>query len=201
MRMRRKTNLDDRMEICREYLPIRVFAPSDARISAQSADYSLFSAAFSHDYPVDLEIGCGKGGYTVERAQKFPNRNLIGVERISNVLVMAAEKAMDAKLENVRFFNVAAEYLPHYLPNGSISTVIVNFPTPLPNTPAEKQRLTSPRFLELYRSMLVDNGYIEFKTDKEWFFDYTAEKLIECGFDIEFKTRDLHSEVVDNIMN
>ena len=197
--MRRKTYLEQRMQACREYLPVLGWAYSDSRLADTQADYSVFLSLFDNNHPIDLEIGCGMGSYTVERASMMPDRNLIAVERISNVLVVAAEKAMARGVQNLRFFNTGAEYLPKYIPDHVISDVILNFPTPLPNSPAEKQRLTSPRYLALYKRLLTEEGELEFKTDKDWFYDYTLETLVKCGYDVLFCTRDLHSSGIFNI--
>ena len=157
---------------------------------------------FGNDNPVQLEVGCGNGGFIKELAQRKPNTNFLCVEICDNVILTAMERIRDEGISNVRFLNIPAEVLRCYLEEGSIEKIYLNFSTPLPEHSREKQRLTSPRFLKIYDALLKDGGKILQKTDSEEFFEYSMNELSRFGFTIDCVTRDLHhSEYAkDNIV-
>ncbi len=151
-----------------------------------------FHALFGNDHPVELEVGCGNGGFIFEQAKRHPMCNFIAVELCSNVILTAMERILREGVPNVRFLNIPAEILPCFLPEGSISALYLNFSTPLPGSTHARQRLTSPRFLDIYSRLLCDGGKIYQKTDCGWFFDESLENYAACGFRVEEVTRDLH---------
>lgn len=132
MRMRRKKNLETRLDDCAEILidcenedlNFENAAPSDAVLDLK--------ALFENDNPLVLEIGCGKGGFACEFAKRNPNVNVIAVEKVGNVIVAACEAAKQAGLQNIRFMKCNAEYLPCYIPAGSATTLYLNFSCPFP---------------------------------------------------------------------
>ncbi len=152
-----------------------------------------FSELFGNDNPVELEVGCGNGRFIIGLAKREPAKNYLAVEICSNVILTAMENAKREGIGNVRFLNIPAEILPCYLPERSVETVYLNFSTPLPETSRERQRLTSSRFLSIYRALLKDGGRIVQKTDSEPFFDYSLRKYAENGFEVTELTRDLHA--------
>lgn len=151
-----------------------------------------YEEVFGNANPVELEVGCGNGGFVLEKARRNPNVNYIAVELCTNVVLTAMERVRAAELKNVRFLNIPAEILQCYLPAGSIGKIYLNFSTPLPEKSREKQRLTSSRFLAIYLDILSQDGMIEQKTDSEPFFDYSLNQFREAGFSVEDVTRDLH---------
>ena len=161
-----------------------------------------YSAVFGNDNPVELEVGCGNGGFIKELAKREPNTNFLCVEICDNVIVTAMERIREEGISNVRFLNIPAEILRCYLSEGSIRKIYLNFSTPLPEHSREKQRLTSPRFLTIYDALLEIGGSIFQKTDSEEFFDYSLNEMRRFGFRIDCVTRDLHhSEYAkDNIV-
>lgn len=201
MRMRKKRNLEPRLEACG--LLARGKPCDNLKEAAENYRALIdFQREFGNSNPVRLEIGCGNGGFLAQIAQREPNVNFLGVELVSNVIVTAAERAKRENLANVRFLNIAAEILPCYVPEGSVDTVYLNFSTPLPEKSRERQRLTSPRFLAVYRSLLKEGGRVIQKTDSQPFFDYSLEQFAQNGFVVEEVTRDLHRSVwaKDNIV-
>ena len=203
MRMRRKRNLEPRLEACSDILAARGVPMKDLKQAA--AEYrALFDleALFGNKNPVELEIGCGNGGFVAEAAMRAPNVNFLAVEIISNVIVTAMERIKREKIENVRFLNIPAEVLPCFVPERSIRTIYLNFSTPLPGSTHARQRLTSPRFLDIYRKLLAPEGPLVQKTDSEDFCDYSIEQLLTHGFAVEEVTRDLHNSEAakDNIV-
>ncbi len=151
-----------------------------------------YKAVFGNDNPVDIEIGCGKGGFLCELAKRNPGRNYIGVEMVSNVVISAMENAEKQGVENVRFLNIRAECLPCYIPEGSISNVYLNFSTPLPKLGYVSQRLTYRGFLETYKRLMGDEGKVIQKTDNRDFFDFSLEEYRACNFELTELTYNLH---------
>lgn len=203
MRMRRKRHLEPRLEACGDLIVARGRPMLNLKEAAENFRALLdFEELFGNSGPVRLEIGCGNGGFIAELATREPNVNFLAVEICSNVILTAAENLKAKGIPNVRFFNIPAEILECYLPAHSVETIYLNFSTPLPETSRERQRLTSSRFLQIYRRLLKKGGKIVQKTDCEPFFDYSLKKFGENGFCVTEITRDLHNSpyVKDNII-
>lgn len=194
MRMRRKRNLEPRMEACAALLIARGRPCLNLKKAAEEYRALVnYSELFGNENPVELEVGCGNGGFIAEKAKRFPEMNFLAVELCTNVVLTAMERIRAEGISNVRFLNIPAEILPCYLPEGSVEKIYLNFSTPLPETSREKQRLTSPRFLRIYHTLLKAGGSIEQKTDSEAFFDYSLEQYAQNGFSVGEITRDLHN--------
>ena len=110
--------------------------------------------------------------------------NYIAVELLNNIIVMACERCKEYKVNNLRFFNCGAEYLPRYIKDGSIKGIYLNFSPPFPGKRYENRRLTCDRLMEFYVKMLSDNGFIEFKTDDKEFFDYSYSQMQNFGLKV-----------------
>ena len=151
-----------------------------------------FSAAFGNDAPIELEIGCGKGGFICELACKKPNVNYLALEKMSNVILTPMEAVKAQGIENVRFLNIRAECIPCYIPENSLDTIYLNFSTPLPKLGYASQRLTHRNFLNVYKKLLKNGGRIVQKTDDRDFFDFSLEEYKACGFALENVTYNLH---------
>ncbi len=194
MRMRRKRNLEPRMEACADVLLCRGKPCKNLKEAAETFRALLdLHQIFGNDFPVELEVGCGNGGFLLEKATREPNVNFLAVELCTNVILTAMERVRAAGLKNIRFLNIPAEILECYIPENSIRTIYLNFSTPLPEKSREKQRLTSARFLAIYRKLLTEGGTIEQKTDSAEFFDYSLARYAEAGFAVNAITRDLHN--------
>lgn len=182
MRMRRKRNLDARLELCKEMLVISegedfYKIPYDQRKHIRTS-----AQLFGNDNKLAIEIGCGKGQFSVQYALSHPEVNLLAVEKLSNVIVEACEKAATARLNNLLFANCGAENLPLFLPEHSVSRILINFPCPYPKKTYANRRVTHPNYLEKYRRLLVFDGSITLKTDNLPFFEYSMEQFEKCGF-------------------
>lgn len=203
MRMRRKRHLESRMNACGDVLVVEGRPMLNLKEAAEHFRALLdFHALFGNDNPVRLEIGCGNGGFLLTLAAREQDVNFLAVEICSNVILTAMERMKAAELKNVKFLNIPAEILPCYIPEGSIERIYLNFSTPLPEKSREKQRLTSSRFLEIYRKLLKKGGCIEQKTDSAEFFEYSLAKFKEHGFEPTELTHDLHASeyAKDNIV-
>lgn len=139
-----------------------------------------------------LEIGCGKGDFATGYAARHPEVAFCAMERVVDVLMLAAEKAKAAELDNLLFLSKNAELLPAYFSEGEVDLLFLNFSDPWPKARHAKRRLTSPVFLDLYRRVLKPGAVLTLKTDNAALFDYSLETLPAAGFSVENVTRDLH---------
>lgn len=198
--MRRKSRLDERITECGEHLLITEGCDFYEKPEQEKYDIIDLKKVFGNDNPVMLEIGCGKGGFAFKIAEKYPEINFIAVEKISNVIIEACEKADREKPKNLRFMNVAAENLLYYLGEHSISVIFLNFSCPYPKYTYRNRRLTYFRYLDIYKKLLIKGGEIRLKTDNRGFFEFSLQSLSENGFILKNITLDLHAgDLTDNI--
>ena len=200
MRMRKKKHLEDRLaDVSGLYSNLWV---DTVRFDADEAPkYLDYAAIFGNDNPVQLEIGCGKGGFICELAARHPEINFLAVEVYANVLVTACEEAQDRGLTNLHFLWGNAEYLDRFLPPHSIGQLYLNFSTPFPKKRQATHRLTHAHFLEIYRKILAQNAHVIQKTDGRVFFQYSLTQFSQCGYTLEDVSLDLHADgIEDNIV-
>ena len=188
MRMRKKKNLESRLEACASIL---IQSPSERR------EKWLSDRA---ERELHLEIGCGKGTFTVRTAQANPMALHVAIEKEQNAMVIAMERAQNMSLSNLLFIDVDARHLTDLFAPGEISRIYINFPDPWPGERHAKRRLTSPTFLELYKQILKPGGEIHFKTDNRPLFDYSIKQFPLCGFALKEVTTDLHAAGSCSIM-
>ena len=189
MRMRKKKNLQPRMEACRDCW---VQNPYEMR--------GHWRDLMPQAREIRLELGCGKGRFTAETAQAEPDVLLIAVEKVPDAMVVAMERAVEASLTNVRFLDEDALRLPELFAPGEVERIYINFCDPWPKKKQFKRRLTAPGFLALYRQVLAPGGEIWFKTDNLPLFDWSCETMAEAGFQLREVTRDLHASGPVGIM-
>lgn len=182
MRMHKKSRLEERVEECADIVKIADLTDKNMKRAAEKKDVLPLGGIFKNNNPVHLEIGCGKGKFACEKAKLFPDINFLAVEKISNVLIEALERAKAENLKNLYFLNCAAEVLPKYFEGGEIEKIYLNFSNPLPKEGYKKQRLTHPRFIEIYKFLLCDGGEVVQKTDDINFFEFSRESFALCGF-------------------
>lgn len=184
MRMHKKSRLEERIAACGDIVKIADLSDKNMKRAALTPEYVPFNEVFGNNNPVFLEIGCGKGKFVCETAKIYPNVNFVACEKISNVLIEALERAKNENLKNVYFLNCAAEVLQKYFQNGSVERIYLNFSNPLPKEGYKKQRLTHPRFLQIYSSVMKKGGLIIQKTDDEDFYKFSLESYKEAGFTV-----------------
>ena len=157
---------------------------------------------FKNNNPVVLELACGKGEYTVNLAQLFPDKNFIGVDYKGNRIWRGAKTALEDGVANVAFLRIQIENLSDYFAPGEVDEIWITFPDPQPQLSREKKRLTSPRFLDKYRVLLKPGGCVNLKTDNDGLHAYTADKIVELNLPLHARTEDLyHSEFADEVLS
>lgn len=193
MRMRKKKNLDSRLEAVKEYIIETEVEERDFVKAVEEKSLLSFTELFGNENPIRMEIGCGKGQFVCEIAKRHPDINFIAVEKERNVTVVACEKAKAAGLTNVKFICGSAEYLPKFIPEKSVELIYLNFSCPFPKARYAKHRLTYRAFLEIYKKLLVADGEIHQKTDNMHFFEFSIEEFSHSGFAIKNVSLDLHN--------
>ena len=155
---------------------------------------------FKNDNPIVLELGCGKGEYTVGLAKAFPERNYIGIDIKGARMWTGAREATEAGMTNVAFLRTDIELLPHFFAPGEVAEIWITFPDP--QMKKVRKRLTSTRFMELYRKVLTDGGRINLKSDSPFLYTYTSIMARHNSLPIEIDTSDLYaSGLADDILN
>jgi len=195
--MHKKSRLEERIAACGKIVKVADLSDKNMKTAALTPEYLPFNTIFGNNNPIYLEIGCGKGKFVCETAKLNPQINFIACEKISNVLIEALERVTAEKIPNVYFLNCAAEVLQKYLPESSVGRIYLNFSNPLPKEGYKKQRLTHPRFLRIYKSILKDGGDIIQKTDDEAFFGFSLQNFKDEGFKIISVCKDLSANPVE----
>ncbi|UKJ08103.1 tRNA (guanosine(46)-N7)-methyltransferase TrmB [Solitalea lacus] len=185
---------------------LRQFAELDTFHNVFQKDSSLKgkwrSEFFKNECPVVLELACGKGEYTVNLARKFPDQNFIGVDLKGNRLWTGAKMAIEGKIENVGFLRIQIEHLQSYFEPGEVDEIWITFPDPQPQVSREKKRLTSMRFLDVYRPVLKENAIIHLKTDNDQLYEYTLEVINENKLTLLAHTNDVYnSELLNDVLS
>ncbi len=190
MRVRKKKNGDARKAACGELI-----LPFDTE--------NLTPFALHDIYPDKktfcIEIGCGKGAFIAGMAKRHPEIGFFAVEKVSDVMVIAAEKIQQEEIPNVRFLNCDAVHLEKLFPAYCFDRIYLNFSDPWPKARHAKRRLTYHTMLERFKTILAPGGKIEFKTDNRDLFDFSLEEFPIAGYVLENITFDLHaSEWAEN---
>ena len=160
---------------------------------ALCADFIVHEASEMPPFPCELEIGCGKGAFICENAKRHPDTNFVAMERIPDVLLLAAEKIKAAEIPNVKFIVGDARNLRDYFPEKTVTRIYLNFSDPWPKSGHYKRRLTYRGFLAIYREILTDGGEVVFKTDNRGLFDFSLAEFAASGFELHDVTYDLHN--------
>jgi tRNA (guanine-N7-)-methyltransferase len=154
---------------------------------------------FRNENPIVLELGCGKGEYTVELAKLFPEKNFIGIDIKGARMWSGATEAIRQNLKNVAFVRTHIELIHHFFAEKEVSEIWITFPDPQMNK--TNKRLTSTRFMKQYGRLLNEKGIVHLKTDSNFLYAYTKEMIRTNQLDVYFETDDLyHSEWQDPIL-
>lgn len=151
-----------------------------------------WSSFFGNDNPITLELGCGKGDYTVSLARIHPNRNYIGVDIKGARLWRGAKTSNEEQMKNVAFVRTRIELIEQFFAPDEVSEIWITFPDPQPKK--EHKRLTCERFLNRYKHFLRVGSPIHLKTDSQELHDYTLHEVVPAGgYRVEYATNDLYA--------
>lgn len=189
MRMRRRNNLAPRMAACE---PVWIHQPEQLR--------GHWRELMPECRELRVEVGCGKGKFTVEMAAAEPDVLLIAIERVQDALVLAMESAMRMGLKNVFFVSLDAANIDAFFDESEIDLLYINFCDPWPRSKNAKRRLTYHTFLEKYKKVLKLGGQIHFKTDNAKLFEWSLPEMESCLLELRNLTRDLHANGPVGIM-
>ena len=157
---------------------------------------------FHNDNPIVLELGCGRGEYTVALAERNPDRNYIGIDIKGARRWRGAKTATERKMPNVGFVRTRIEFIRSFFAKDEVSEIWITFPDPQLKSRRAKKRLTSPLFLAEYKQMLTDDGVINLKTDSQHLYAYTAAVIERLGLDAEVQNADIYgSGYADEVLS
>jgi tRNA (guanine-N7-)-methyltransferase len=148
---------------------------------------------FKNLNPIVLELGCGKGEYSVGLAKNNPTKNYIGVDIKGNRIWTGAKGAIDTKLNNVAFLRTRIDFIEHCFSENEVSEIWITFPDPQPQKTRARKRLTHMMFISRYQKFLKPGGLVHLKTDSTSFYEYTLEVIKENNFTLLFNTNDLYT--------
>lgn len=154
---------------------------------------------FKNDYPIVLELGCGRGEYSVGLAKHFPEKNFIGVDIKGSRIWKGAKQALDQKLNNVFFIRTRIDFINSFFAEDEVDELWITFPDPQPQETRERKRLTAPMFIKRYKKLLKPNGIIHLKTDNEGFFRYTLDEIKQNNYQLIEHTFDLYGERIESL--
>jgi len=148
---------------------------------------------FKNEKPIVLELGCGKGEYTVELARQNPDKNFIGIDIKGARFWRGAKTALEENLENVAFVRTQIELIEYVFAENEISEIWITFPDPQIKYKRTKHRLTNAEFLNRYKKILKEQGEVHLKTDSEFMHGYTLGLLHGEGHEILYSHHDIYS--------
>jgi tRNA (guanine-N7-)-methyltransferase len=147
---------------------------------------------FKNNHPIIVELGCGKGEYTVGLAQRYPEKNFIGIDIKGNRMWVGAKDALDQQLKNVAFIRTRIDFVSSFFAQNEIDEIWLTFSDPQPGK--ENKRLSSPRFIERYKEILKPRGLVHLKTDSDLLFEYTCAQIQQKKYPLLHCTNDLYRE-------
>ncbi|MEO5603244.1 MAG: tRNA (guanosine(46)-N7)-methyltransferase TrmB [Cyclobacteriaceae bacterium] len=161
------------------------------------------SEYFKNSNPVTLELACGRGEYTIGLARLFSDQNVIGVDIKGERIWKGSTIALEEQLRNAAFLRTHILLIENFFQAGEVNEIWITFPDPRPRKRDIKRRLTSPRYLDLYKRLLQEGGYVRLKTDNTQLFEYSLEQLhlrsdiSDLAFTDDVYNSDLQKECFD----
>ena len=151
------------------------------------------SEFFKNDHPIVVELGCGKGEYTVELAKKYPDKNFVGIDIKGARIWYGAKAVTDLGLGNVAFVRGKIDMVNHFFAKDEIEEIWLTFSDPQPKKPSK--RLSSKSFVALYRQFLKSGGIIHMKTDNTMLFEWTLEEILKNDYALKINSFDVYSDL------
>jgi tRNA (guanine-N7-)-methyltransferase len=149
---------------------------------------------FQNDYPIVLELACGKGDYTLGLSKLYRQRNFIGVDIKGNRIWKGAKTALEDRIKNVAFLRTQIEEISNYFEFGEVAEIWITFPDPFLRLSKSKKRLTHKRFLQQYYHILSKSGVIHLKTDSRELYEFTLETITDNGCHLLEEIPDIYSQ-------
>ncbi len=147
---------------------------------------------FKNSNPLVLELGCGKGEYSVGLGKRFPNKNFIGIDIKGARLWRGAKTVQEEGIENVAFIRTQIELLPYLFSESEVDEIWITFPDPQIKYRRTKHRLTHPNFLKMYAKIMAPNGTVNLKTDSEFLHGYTLGVVQILDFPVLYSNHDVY---------
>lgn len=148
---------------------------------------------FKNDHPIILELGCGKGEYSVGLAERYPNKNFIGIDIKGARFWRGAKTAVETGLNNVAFIRTQIELINHIFNEKEVDEIWITFPDPQIKYKRTKHRMTNSEFLQLYKKILKDDGVVNLKTDSEFMHGYTLGLLHGEGHEVIYANHNVYT--------
>lgn len=171
-----------------------VFQPTREEVTSNSfALKGKWNADFfKNDHPLVLELGCGKGEYTIGLAERYPNKNFIGIDIKGARFWRGAKTAVDSRMANVAFVRTQIELIDHIFANHEVDEIWITFPDPQIKYKRTKHRMTNADFLALYQKILKPGGLVNLKTDSEFMHGYTLGLLHGAGHEVLYANHNVY---------
>ena len=147
---------------------------------------------FKNDHPLVLELGCGKGEYSIGLAKKYPDKNFIGIDIKGARFWRGAKTAVKENIANVAFLRIQIELIAHAFAEGEVDEIWITFPDPQIKYKRTKHRMTNSDFLERYKKILKPRGVVNLKTDSEFLHGYTLGLLHGAGHEVLYANHDVY---------
>lgn len=154
---------------------------------------------FKNDHPITLELGCGKGEYTLGMARRYPERNFIGIDIKGHRFWRGAKLSDREGLTNVAFLRTRLEFVNRYFAENEVSEIWITFSDPQPKDEKGSKRITGPKFVEMYKQLIKSGSFINVKTDSDLLYEWTLEQYKEHKYDIILESSDVYGELVHRV--
>jgi len=173
-----------------------VFQPTRSELVDQTYQYKGFwnEKVFKNNNPIVLELGCGKGEYSVALAQKFPNKNFIGIDIKGARFWRGAKTAVEENIPNVAFIRTQIELIEYVFAKNEVDEIWITFPDPQIKYKRTKHRMTNSAFLQRYKNVLKPDGIMNLKTDSEFMHGYTLGLLHGEGHEVLYANNDVYRQ-------
>lgn len=173
-----------------------VFQPS--RADLVDSEYNMKGqwreTFFKNDSPVILELGCGKGEYTIELAERYPQKNFIGIDIKGARFWRGAKTALEKKMPNAAFLRIQIELVDKAFAENEVDEIWITFPDPQIKYKRTKHRMTNTKFLERYKRILKPDGVVNLKTDSEFMHGYTLGLLHGAGHEVLYANHNVYHQ-------
>lgn len=181
----------------------RVFEPPmQSAIDGQDHAYrgKWSQSVFGNDHPIILELGCGKGEYTIAQARRNPGYNFIGVDIKGQRVWRGAKTINEERIENVAFLRTRIEFIDRYFGPGEVSEIWLTFSDPQPKDEKGTKRITSSVFIEnRYKNILKPGSIIHVKSDSPLLYELSKASYIEAGYQINYDSADVYGELIHRV--